>query len=203
MKSPLQLTALILAATALGSCQSSERAATWVDYGDNPMENPQFWEDMETYGAPGDHHERMSQYTGTWNVVGKFWMTPEGPPMETTGRSTIRSILGGRYILEEYSSEFEGEPYHGMLIQGYDNYKEEYFTIWMDNYSTRPMISTGDRDENGVLQTSTIHYDLLTPAGRPLRSEISEYGPDKMVMSMFDVNKEGVEFKSMEMSYTR
>ncbi len=36
-----------------------------------------------------------------------------------------------------------GMPMEGLLLLGYDNISEEYWSIWMDNFSTWPAIARG------------------------------------------------------------
>lgn len=199
----IKLATLALAAATLSACQSGEQSISWVDYGDDPMANPEFMQDWQAAGSPTEAHNYISKLAGTWNVTGHFWMKPGGEAMPTTATSTSRMILDGRYLMENYSSDFMGMPFNGVLIQGYDNIKEQYFTIWMDNMSTRPMMSEGTRDEEGTLTTTGHAYDVMTPNGRPMRTVITEKSENEYVMQMFDNTQTGEEFMSMELTYTR
>jgi hypothetical protein len=203
MNLTIKIAAQALACATLIACQSTDQDITWVDYGDNPMENPQFMEDMTIAGMPGEHHARLAGYAGTWDVAGLWFAYPGAEAFPMTGTSTMRMILGGHYMLEEYKSEFMGEPFEGLLIQGYDNLRQDYFTIWMDSTSTGTMMSRGTRDERGVLHTSGTSYDLITPGGRPMRTTVTENGTREVVMRMYDTTRDGEEFLSMQMTYTR
>jgi len=203
MRAPIQLTALALAAAALTACQSSEQSINYVDYGDNHMENPQFMADMMAAGTPGEEHAELAKLVGTWKVSGHFLMAPDAEPWPTTANATVRTILGGRYIVEDYNSDFMGTPFNGMLIQGYNNVTEKYFTIWMDNMSTGATMSFGTEDENGVMTAKGTAYDIITPEGRPMRTVITEKSENEYVMDMYDHTPEGEEFRSMHLVYTR
>ena len=45
-------------------------------------------------------------------------------------------MLGGRYVLGRFSSTYLGQPMEGLSIDGYDNAKQEYFSLWFDTMGT-------------------------------------------------------------------
>ena len=46
-------------------------------------------------------------------------------------------------------------PMEGFSIDGYDNVKGEYFSLWLDNMGTGYMLSIGERSEDGKSVTYT------------------------------------------------
>ncbi|MFT7668627.1 MAG: hypothetical protein ACI8X5_001321 [Planctomycetota bacterium] len=203
MKIEIGLVAFAFLGGVVAQDKMTAGQVVWVDYGENPMANPDFMAAWMASMTPGEHHAKLSKAAGDWDVKAKFWMTPDGPPMDAVGTSKTRTILGGRYILEEYSSEFMGMPYEGMLIQGYDKINEEYVSIWLDNMSTRPAISSGTTDDKGVLTSIGVMYDVSTPAGRPSKFISSPQGEDAALFQLLDNNMAGEEFKVFEMNYSR
>lgn len=175
----------------------------WVDYGLNPMENPQYMTDMMAAGAVGPQHEDLSAQAGTWTVEGHMWEQPgaEGMPMNATAK--IESLLGGRYIMEEFKSEFMGVPFEGRLIQGYDNVTERYWSLWMDSMSTGSWMSYGTETSPGVFEFAGTARDILTPDGRPTRMKVMSHDDDTYSMQMFDKRPGTEEFMTMELRYKR
>ncbi|MEW6071395.1 MAG: DUF1579 domain-containing protein [Planctomycetota bacterium] len=173
-----------------------------VDWGENPMENPEFLKAMEAAAALRPEHAEIAKTAGTWDVENKMTMQPGAEPVSFSGTSTNRMVLGGRYLVEEYKSELMGMPFEGILILGYDNLADEYVSIWFDNMSTWPSIARGKKQTDGkVVQTGEMK-DVLTPGGRPYRHVSWEEG-DELRGTMYDTLPDGTEFVMMEMTYRR
>ncbi len=173
------------------------------DWGENPMENPEFMEAMMAAATPGAEHEHIQKAVGKWDVDSTIYMMPDAPGMPSTAEVEVKSILGGRYILETYKSEFMGMPTEGLLLMGYDNLAEEYVSIWMDTYSTWPSISRGKRNKDGKLVQAGIMRDITTPDGRPYKHVSWEEGDDVMRAEMMDTMPDGTEWKVMDFTYKR
>ncbi len=162
---------------------------------------------MEAYAAANamnEHHTRLAKMEGEWTVAGKSWMAPGEPPMETTGTSTFTKLLGGRYMRQDYSSEFMGMQFQGMGIDGYDNARQKYFSCWYDNMSTATMMSWGDYDAEA--KRMTMHADHLNPitgTTEQMRMTVEERSDNEFVMIMYMVVPGGEDLKHMELVYTR
>ena len=190
--------ALLLAA----SCNMTQ-GVEWVDYGEEPMQNPQYMTDMTAAGTPGPQHEKLASRAGSWKVEGKMWMEPGADSMPSTATADVKVLLGGRYIIEEYKSDFMGMPFEGRLIQGYDNLKQRYWSLWMDNMSTSYWVSHGTETSPGTIEFEGTATDILTPNGRPVRMTTSTDTDGAYVMRMFDTREGVEEYQSMELRYTR
>lgn len=188
---------------ALVQDQVSGDGVKWVDYGENPMANPEFMKDWTASAAPGDEHKKMEDYAGEWDVETKMWMVPGTEAMPGTAEAKSHLILGGRYLLTEYKSDFMGMPYEGFLVQGYSNLQNQNFSIWMDSMGTVPSIAWGQRDDTGTLETTGTMVDVMTPGGRPTRSIGKDHGKDQFSYDMYDSLPDGSEWKVMELVYSR
>lgn len=190
-------------ALAIASCNSVSQNVDWVDYGADPMQNPQYMQDMMAAGAPGAEHKAMADRAGTWKVEGMMWMAPDTEAMPMTATAKTEAILGGRFLVEEFKSSFMGEPFEGRLIQGYDNLTNEHWTVWTDNMSTGCYISRGTETKPGHVEFHGTAADILTPEGRPTRMTTTDNGDGTYTMMMFDTRKDSGEFKVMELHYSR
>jgi Protein of unknown function (DUF1579) len=188
---------------ALASCNSLTDRVDWVDYGEDPMQNPQYMKDLMVAGSPGPQHEALASRAGSWSVEGKMWMAPGADPMPMKATARTEVLLGGRYIIEEFKSDFMGMPFEGRLIQGFDNLSQEYWSLWTDSMSTGCYISRGTETSPGHVEFRGTATDILTPNGRPSRMTTTDNGDGSYTMKMFDTREDGGEFQSMELRYTR
>lgn len=192
-------TVLCLAAISCNSTGGVE----WVDYGEDPMQNPQYMADMMAAGAPGPQHEMLTARAGTWTVKGQMWEHPGAEAMPMDAKATTEVLLGGRYTVEDFRSDFMGMPFEGRLIQGYDNLSERYWSLWMDNMSTGGWLSYGVETAPGVIEYVGTATDILTPEGRTTRITTTNHDDGSYTMKMYDWREGEGEFQSMELHYTR
>ncbi len=186
---------------SLISCTSNR--VDWVDYGADPMQNPQYMTDMMQAGAPGPQHEMLASYVGNWAVDGKMWMAPGTDPMPMVATAKTESLMGGRYIVEAFKSDFMGQPFEGRLVQGYDNITGKFWSMWSDSMSTGYSISHGTETSPGHIEYVGTATDILTPSGRSVRMTTTDNGDGTYTMRMYDTREGTEEFQVMELNYKR
>lgn len=196
------LIALTLA-LVVSSCKSGSGDVEWVDYGADPMQNPDYMAAAMAAGTPGPQQAALASRAGTWKVEGKMWMAPGTDPMPMNAMATTVALLDGRYILEDFHSDFMGEPFEGRLLMGYDNVTSEYWSVWFDNMSTGSYPSRGVETSPGQVEFRGTATDVLTPEGRPTRMTITDNGDGSYTMKMFDTRPGTDEFLVMELHYMR
>lgn len=153
--------------------------------------------------APGEPHQRLAALAGRWNLVLKNRETPDGNWVESKGAAEYRSVLGGRYVLEEVKTELYGMPFEWVGILGYDNVKKKYTAVWADNFGTQTDFAEGDADAAG--KTITFQGEENIPGGGKMKYQwiIRLEGKDKLVIEMMVPGPDGKEFKTMEITGTR
>jgi len=159
---------------------------------------------IERLMKPGEFHELLKDFVGTWTADAKMWMDPNAPPVESKGQATFKLIFDGRFLYGDFNAEFMGMPFKGINIMGYDNFKREFFSIWLDNSTTGLLSSTGSYDTD----TKKYHFiaemfDPATGQTLELREEAHFASKDEYVSVTYAKPKDGKEFKNMEMKYTR
>lgn len=153
-------------------------------------------------GAVTDKHKEMAKSVGTWKTVSKMWMNP-GQPMVMDGVSEIKTIMGGRFIQEDFHCTSPAFPFVGRLVMGYNNTTKEYISIWIDDQSTGVGIMRGHYDE----KAKELH--LTGETVDPIRGKMKVravskcVNDDKTVFTMYDQAPGKPEYKSMEITYTR
>lgn len=151
--------------------------------------------------TPGEPHRELAAMAGSWTFEGTFWMAPGAPPMQSAGTAERTVLLGGRVLQETVRSTMFGQPFEGLGFTGYDNVTGAYWATWTDNMSTGVMISTGSCAEKRCAFTGS-YNDPMTGKARSVRMT-SRHEQDREVHEMFDTGPDGVEFKGMELVYSR
>ena len=160
----------------------------------------------EAVAKPGPEHEMFKEMAGKWKTkMTSYWENPEEPTV-AEGVSDIKVIMDGRYAVESFKSEYDGKPFEGMGITGYDNVKKKYVSTWMDNMGTGIMHSEGTYDES--TKTLTMHGSSATPMGdMKMRMENKDVSKDKSIFTMYTMmpgpSGKMEEVKTMEIEYTR
>ena len=159
---------------------------------------------MTEYGTPAEGHARLEPLIGKWNhsIVSK--MDSKSPEQTMTGTNENKWILGGRFIQQETKGEWMGKPFEGIGITGYDNFKKEYSSVWLDNMGTGMMISTGTFDEaTGAINESGKFTCPIKQGEMEVRSVWKIVDNDHYTYEMYTKDEAGAEFKMMEITYER
>ncbi len=154
--------------------------------------------------APGAPHEQLAQLAGSWRIKSTSWQMPGAPPVETAGAAVKKMVLGGRYLQETLNSSMMDMPFEGLGLLGYDNLRQEYSGVWLDNMSTQLMPYSGQYDP--VHKTYTMKAEYLDAASGQLvtaRMVTTVVSENEHRFEMFMPGPDGKEFKGMEMVYTR
>ncbi len=98
-------------------------------------------------------------------------MGPNKRPIETNGVVVRQPIMGGRYFLADFDVEMlpgakgklEKVNFKGKSIEGYDNVKKKFISIWIDNASTGPTIFEG---------SMILHHEPSLTSAKPKRNRV-------------------------------
>jgi Protein of unknown function (DUF1579) len=155
---------------------------------------------MQAAATPGLAHKSLNHFVGEWKADVKMWMEPGAAPKESQGSSSTRWILNGHFLEEEFKGEMAGKPFYGRWLIGYDNTKQKFNSVWVDDCSTSMSFTegTGENDNKVItLEGKTV----CSRTGRkdlPLKQVFRIESPDKHVVEMFVEGK-----KNLEITYTR
>ena len=96
-------------------------------------------------------------------------------------------------------------PFEGVGLEGYDNFRKHYNSIWLDNMGTMISSMTGTCDESGRRCTYFGRMDdpLTGEIGRMHRSTIQWINPSKAVFELHTPMQGGEWFRMLEITYTR
>ncbi|MCZ6649378.1 MAG: DUF1579 domain-containing protein [Acidobacteria bacterium] len=153
--------------------------------------------------TPGEHHEHLAATAGNWEVALKMWMDPsQTEPVESTGTAKFYPVMGGRYMVQEYSGDWMGMEFTGRGTTGYDNLAGKYVSTWVDNMSTTISMESGHCDGTGR------KYDWAGEMPDPISGDMVKTRTEqtiegnRMRLTSYAVT-DGGERKMMEIVYTR
>ena len=157
----------------------------------------------QAYASPNDNHNVLNPLVGTWGQVVKWWMTPDSQPDTSQGTSETKWVMGGRYLRHTAQGMSMGQPFEGMGLTGFDNGRQIYQTIWLDNMGTGMMIGEGTYDSGK--KTLTDHGNFTDPmvGQRSYRGVVTFLDDDHHSYEMYVADENGKEFRMMEIMYTR
>lgn len=139
---------------------------------------------MEMYaqaGQPGDHHEALKVFVGTWDADLKTMMAG-WEEMNTTGSATYEMMFGDRFITMDFKSSVMGEPMRGMNLTGYHKAKQRYESIWIDDTNTALNYMVGQKTEDGWVYEGE-ETDPIAGMTLPVRDVIVMHGNDKFTFT--------------------
>ncbi|MCA9256064.1 MAG: DUF1579 domain-containing protein [Phycisphaerales bacterium] len=155
-----------------------------------------------------EHHEKLRHFIGDWKVTMRIWHMPGAAPMESPGTSTIKSVLGGRFIQEEFKSSMMGMPYEGIGMQGYNNTRGVYEGTWTSTMDSHiyTMKGTLQPDKDGRMNVFNFYGEMDEPAigilGRLVNYRTTIIDKDHHKFEIFDLAA-GPDFKVIEIDYAR
>jgi hypothetical protein len=188
-----------------GASSVAERPRAEERHVSQPLEvDPQeMMKRMELAGTPGPAHKALEAIVGNWKAEVKCWMDPGGAPNVSHATAKAKWIMNGRFIEEDFQGEMMGRPFHGRNLMGYDNTKQTFNSVWLDDLHTSIFTSEGKGENaNTVI---TLEGRATCPAtGQkdiPMKQVLRVISPAKHVFEMFDGSKGNA--KTMEITYTR
>ena len=159
---------------------------------------------LENAMTPGQGHKRLDPLIGTFNVAIKIWVTPEGPPIESTAASVNTWVLGGRFVQMMLNGDAPNAPFNGTGHIAYDNVTKNYQAAWMDSGSTAITLYTGKLDAAGksaLLKGSIPNALTGKPSPVELRMTIEPDGSH--LTQLWGQGKGAKMVKLMELQYTK
>jgi hypothetical protein len=156
-------------------------------------------------GATGEHHRHLDMFVGKWQTRGKSWWLDPNHPMESEGTSEVKWILDGKFLMEETKGMLFGETFEGLGITGYDNFRKQYTSVWVDSMGTAIYLYTGYCNPSG---TEFCYYGTMDDPetgqqNKPYKFTDRVINKDKHVMEMHDLTRLDGQSKIVEVTYTR
>jgi hypothetical protein len=144
---------------------------------------------IEAAGSPGATHKALEPLVGEWTAEVKAWMAPDAPPTVTKGTAKAEWVMNGRFVREDFKGEMMGKPFTGMSLTGYDNLKQKYNSLWVDDMSTAIFTSLGTADDGvkAITFESKMDCPVTDQKDMPVKQVLRILGRDKHVFEMYDL----------------
>ncbi len=152
--------------------------------------------------TPGPMHAKLEPLIGSWKMAGKYRMSSDAPWQEWEANVEREWILENHFIKETMSSEWMGQPFEGIGFIGYDNTREEFTMVWVENMSTGTFTTTG-RLDGKMLVFEGENSDALTGEKNTWAKSVLDMSADPHPFKGYGKDADGNEFQSMEMTATR
>jgi len=178
----------------------------------NKPDDSQMMAAMMQLAQPGDNHKILATGVGSWTYKVKWWMSPDAPPMESTGTTSCKAVMGGRYFISEHTGKMsmpgaDGKPaemeFKGMGTEGYDNAKKKFVASWIDNMGTGIMLMEGTYDPATKCLTYIGDETPMPGMTMKVRQAVKIIDNDHRVIEFFEDRGGASQTKTMEITYTR
>ncbi|MBA3315709.1 MAG: DUF1579 domain-containing protein [Planctomycetota bacterium] len=101
----------------------------------------------QEFPKPGPEHKELQEMVGTWETV----MEING--QKSKGTAVYKSICGGMFVASDFDGEFFGQKFTGHGIDGYDQNKKEFVSVWVDSMTSSPMELRGKYEDKVLVMT--------------------------------------------------
>lgn len=153
-------------------------------------------------------HRRLARLAGEWSGSTRVWFEPDGPPTEPEPQhGSMRVVLGGRYVVHEYTcGNADGET-QGIALLGLHLDEGAYEGAWIDSMHTGSniMYSTSPVDQSPAMAFSALgsYGDGAGGTRWGWRTVIEQPDDDTLRITMFNVTPEGSESRAVKTLYAR
>ena len=160
----------------------------------------ELWKQAAT---PGEPHKLFATLAGSWTTTTKEWMEPGKPPTESSGTAEMKMLLDGRFLFQEFNGQMMGQPFNGIGIDGYDNIRKKYVTVWMDSMGTGFFLMEGTASPDG--KTITLQGSHPEPGGGKMthRAVWKLIDNNNQQFDMYGAHHGQKETKMMAITYQR
>ena len=117
---------------------------------------------------PSEHHQHLKMMAGSWDVKLKRHHAP-GQITEGTGVEIARMQPGGFWLISDFTGSFAGMKFTGHGMLGYEAHKKHYTGVWTDSVASMLLISEGQCEKNGHLNT------MIGKAYDPMKKRMITY----------------------------
>ncbi len=173
--------------------------------GKAPEDMQKMMADWQKWMNPGPEHELLKKLEGDWTGACKWWMGPDTEPMQSTMTTVGVPFFGGRFVKMDQSSEMMGMTINGMVLIGYDKFKQKYNLLYVDDGGTAMYTALGTLDESGKILT------FIGKVDEPMTGEkdkdnkyVYRFNDDgSFTFEIWDTPTGGTEFKAAELTFTK
>jgi hypothetical protein len=195
---------VFISVLVLGSVVSSAYAA---EQNQKMSEQQQKMEELwKKYNFPGEKHKHLEYFVGDWESVQKIFPSSGEEPRVRDQEIHVESLFGGRFTRAhiKIKANIGGIVPEGIVITGYDNFKQEFFSVTFGNLGTGYFVTSGKLDKTGKIRIdNAVRTNVYTSQEYKVKAITTIINQDKYLYEYYKIDPKGSEFKRMEIIYTR
>jgi hypothetical protein len=192
---------MVLAAPVLAPAEKQDKQAPQKSEEQQKIEA--LW---KKYSFPGEKHKHIKYFIGEWESVQTFFSGSGGEPVTYKQEITVVPLFDGRFTQAHIKTKADimGIAPEGIVINGYDNFREEFFSITFGNLGTEYYLTSGKLDDTGKIRIDTgDRKNIYTGEEYKIRAVTTIINRDNYLYEYYKITADGKETKIMEISYTR
>lgn len=154
---------------------------------------------------PGKEHEWLMRLAGEWTFDGEAILSPDQPPVKSTGTESVRAV-GGLWIVAEGQGEMPGcGAATTILTLGYDQGKNAFVGTWIGSMTPYLWIYRGSLDASERVLTLDTEGPSLAGDGKMSRYQdiIEVVSDDHRTLSSQMLGEDGRWNRFMTVHYRR
>lgn len=151
-------------------------------------------------------HAELKKLVGNWAGTNTTWFEPEKIADQSPIKGTIRPILGGKFILHEYTTAFSGNPVGGMAVFGYHLGIGKFQSAWLDSFHNGSAIMFSEGSRGNEAFNVVGNYVYISPEEEQnwgWRTELKIVNENEIIFTAYNISPEGQETKATEIKYLR
>jgi hypothetical protein len=146
-------------------------------------------------------HHFLKSLEGNYKGVTKVWFEPDVLGDEATCTGTLRSILGGRFLLHEYTGSMQGKPIEGIAIYGCSLGDDKLQTAWIDSFHNGTAIMFSESSSMQLPYSVNGYYGKEPRWG--WRTQINRDTSGSVTITMYNIPPGEPEAKAVETVYNK
>jgi Protein of unknown function (DUF1579) len=147
------------------------------------------------------NHSLLKSFEGTYEGTTTVWFEPGSKGEEAACSGSLRSILGGRFLLHEYKSSLQGKPIEGLAIFGYSIGDEKLQCAWVDSFHNGTAIMLSENSDPSTPFSFLGYYGKDPKWG--WRTAIERPSKNQIKITMYNIEPGGSDEKAVETIYER
>lgn len=135
--------------------------------------------------TPGEEHKKLDALAGVWDVTVQF---PAGPGRTMEGKSSLEAkwVMDGRFLRQEYTSNFRGMLLTVIRYLGFDRHKRKFVEVQFESTHTDVMHNEGTISSDGrIITCFGSHIDTATGKVANVRSVTTFIDNDTFTIELF------------------